>query len=66
MVKNFIIKSDHKNCVYSIAISKNNKFFASSAYDGKINIYDLQTNILIQTLETHTDIVGKIRFTEDS
>ncbi len=55
----------HPNEVWSVAVSADGKLVASGDADGKIQLRQLQTGALVQSLEGHSDVIRSLSFSQD-
>ncbi|MEL6383537.1 MAG: serine/threonine-protein kinase, partial [Cyanobacteria bacterium J06626_18] len=55
----------HPNEVWGVAVSPNGKLIASGDADGKIQLRQLQTGALVQSLEGHSGAIRSLSFSQD-
>ena len=55
----------HRDCVYAVAFSPDNKLLASTSYDHMIYLWDLATGQQVKPLKEHTDSVFDLAFSPD-
>ncbi|MGF1524378.1 MAG: WD40 repeat domain-containing protein [Leptolyngbyaceae cyanobacterium] len=52
--------------IYAVAVSPNGKVLATGSYNGKIYLWNLETQSLLYILPGHTDAVETLAFAQDS
>lgn len=57
--------SGHPSTITTIAFSPDNRFLASSGYDGKIKIWDTAAGREVRQLTGHTQLINAIAFSPD-
>ena len=55
----------HRDCVYAVAFSPDNKLLASTSYDHMIYLWDPATGQQVKPLKEHTDAVFDLAFSPD-
>ncbi len=55
----------HRDCVYAVAFSPDNKLLASTSYDHMIYLWDPATGQQVKPLKEHTDSVFDLAFSPD-
>ena len=57
--------SGHESWVLGVAVHPSGNVIASGGSDGKVKLFDMETNKCIQTVSEHTDQVWSVSWSED-